>query len=90
MGQNLALNFHNNGYSVTVYNRTTEKTRNFVSKHPEITGSSTLREFVDNLTRPRRILLMVTAGAAVDATLEDLDKFLVKGDIVIDGGNSFF
>ncbi|MGA3298118.1 MAG: NAD(P)-binding domain-containing protein, partial [Candidatus Bathyarchaeia archaeon] len=40
MGQNLALNFHNNGYSVAVYNRTTEKTKNFVSKHPEITGSS--------------------------------------------------
>jgi 6-phosphogluconate dehydrogenase len=90
MGQNLALNFHNNGYAVTVYNRTTEKTKNFVTKHPEIKGSSTLREFVDNLTRPKRILLMVTAGAAVDATLNDLDKFLEKGDIVIDGGNSFF
>ncbi|HMK84103.1 MAG TPA: NADP-dependent phosphogluconate dehydrogenase [Candidatus Bathyarchaeia archaeon] len=90
MGQNLALNFHNNGYSVTVYNRTTEKTQNFVSKHPEIKGSTTLREFVDNLTRPRRVLLMVTAGPAVDATLNDLDKYLEKGDVVIDGGNSFF
>ena len=90
MGQNLALNFQRNGYSVTVYNRTTEKTRNFVSKHPEIAGSYTFQEFVDSLCRPKRILLMVTAGAAVDEALKDLDKFLVKGDIVIDGGNSFF
>lgn len=90
MGQNLALNFHNHGYSVIVYNRTTEKTKNFVTKNPEISGSTTLKEFIGNLSRPRRIMLMVTAGTAVDATLNDLDKFLTKGDIIIEGGNSFF
>ena len=90
MGQNLALNFRRNGYSVTVYNRTTEKTKNFVSKHPEILGSYTLQKFFDSLGRPRRILLMVAAGTAVDATLKELDRFLAKGDVIIDGGNSFF
>src|SRR5208337_4094419 len=90
MGQNLALNFQRNGYSISVYNRTTEKTRNFVSQHPEITGAYTLQQFIDSLSRPKRILLMVTAGTAVDATLRDLDKSLAKDDVIIDGGNSFF
>ena len=90
MGQNLARNFQRNGYSVIVYNRTKEKTRNFISKHPEIAGSYSFQEFVDSLRSPKRILLMVTAGVAVDAALKDLDKYLVKGDIAIDGGNSFF
>jgi len=90
MGQNLALNFQRNGYSISVYNRTTEKTKKFVSQHPEITGTYTLQQFIDSLRRPKQILLMVTAGTAVDATLRDLDKSLAKGDLIIDGGNSFF
>jgi 6-phosphogluconate dehydrogenase len=90
MGQNLALNFRRNGYSVVVYNRTIEKTKNFVSKHPEIVGSYNLRDFTNSLSRPRRILLMITAGMAVDENLRNLGEFLVKGDVVIDGGNSFF
>ena len=90
MGQNLALNFQRNGYSVAVYNRTAEKTRNFVSKHPQISGYYTPQEFVESLSRPRRIMLMVTAGPAVDATILELEKYLSKGDILLDGGNSFF
>ena len=90
MGQNLALNFQRNGYTVTVYNRTAEKTRNFVLKHSQVSGSYTLREFAESLSRPRRIMLMVTAGPAVDATILELEKYLSKGDILLDGGNSFF
>ena len=90
MGQNLALNFQRNGYPVVVYNRTAEKTKNFVLKHPQISASYTLQEFVDSLSRPRRIMLMVTAGPAVDATILELEKYLSKGDILLDGGNSFF
>ena len=90
MGQNLALNFRRNGYSVAVYNRTTEKTKSFVTKHPKIVGTYTLNEFINKLSQPRRILLMVAAGTAVDSTLTSLENFLAKGDVVIDGGNSLF
>lgn len=90
MGQNLALNFQRNGYPVVVYNRTTEKTKKFVLKHPQISGSYTLQEFVDSLSLPRRIMLMVTAGPAIDATILELEKYLSEGDILLDGGNSFF
>lgn len=90
MGQNLALNFLNQGYAVTVYNRTPEKTRTFVSAHSQIKGSYSLQEFVDSLSRPRRIMLMVSAGTAVDMIIKDLDRYLSAGDIVLDGGNSFF
>jgi 6-phosphogluconate dehydrogenase len=90
MGQNLALNFQRNGYPVTVYNRTAERTRKFVLKHPQISGSYTLQAFAESLSRPRRIMLMVTAGPAVDATILELKKHLSKGDILLDGGNSFF
>ena len=90
MGQNLARNFLRNGYSVAVYNRTTEKTRKFVSDYPQISGSYSLQEFVNVLSRPRRIMLMVTAGPAVDATILELEKYVSEGDIILDGGNSFF
>ena len=90
MGQNLALNIQRNGYSVTVYNRTTEKTKNFILKNSQIAGSYTLREFFDSLSRPRRVMLMVTAGTAVDATILELENYLSRGDILLDGGNSFF
>ena len=66
MGQNLALNFQNHGYSVVVYNRTEQKTRDFIAKHPYVSATYSLKEFMDALSQPRKILLMVTAGAAVD------------------------
>ena len=90
MGQNLALNFHNHGYSVAVYNRTEQKTREFVANHPEILGTYGYADFVTALDRPRRIFLMVTAGSAVDATLSSLERLLSPGDVVMDGGNSYF
>jgi 6-phosphogluconate dehydrogenase len=90
MGQNLARNFRRNGYSVAVYNRTAEKTRKFVSDYPQITGFYSLQEFVNALSRPRRIILMVSAGPAVDATILELEKYVSDGDIILDGGNSFF
>ena len=90
MGQNLALNFQRNGYAVAVYNRTAEKTKRFVSSYSQISGFYTLQEFVDSLSRPRRIMLMVTAGPAVDGIILEVEKYLSEGDIILDGGNSFF
>ena len=90
MGQNLARNFQSKGYSVVVYNRTAEKTRGFAEKYPEIAAEYSLAEFVRQLQQPRRIFLMLTAGPAVDATLTGLVDLLSNGDVVMDGGNSFF
>lgn len=90
MGQNLALNFHNHGYSVAVYNRTEEKTRAFAAKHPEITPAYTLPDFVGLLSQPRRVFLMLTAGPAIDATISNLTGLLTDGDVLMDGGNSHF
>jgi 6-phosphogluconate dehydrogenase len=90
MGQNLARNFQSKGYSVVVYNRTAEKTRGFTAKYPEIEAKYSPAEFVGGLTQPRRIFLMLTAGPAVDATLTNLVNLLSNGDVVMDGGNSFF
>lgn len=90
MGQNLALNFHNHGYSVAVYNRTEEKTRGFAAKHPEIGPTYTLPEFISSLSQPRRVFLMLTAGPAVDATISSLTSLLNRGDVLMDGGNSHF
>jgi 6-phosphogluconate dehydrogenase len=90
MGQNLALNFQNHGYSVVVYNRTGQKTRDFVSKHPALEASYTIPDFIEALDRPRRIFLMVTAGSAVDATIAALQGYLSPEDVLMDGGNSFF
>jgi len=90
MGQNLALNFQNHGYSVIVYNRTEQKTKDFVAKHPEVSAAYTIPQFIEALERPRRIFLMVTAGSAVDATIVSLQDHLSPEDVVMDGGNSFF
>jgi 6-phosphogluconate dehydrogenase len=90
MGQNLALNFLNRGYSVAVYNRTEQKTREFAAKHSEISASYSLPDFINVLSQPRRVLLMVTAGSAVDATINSVAGLLTRGDIVMDGGNSHF
>jgi 6-phosphogluconate dehydrogenase len=90
MGQNLALNFNNKGYSVSVHNRTEQKTREFVSRHPQFLGTYTVADFIKSIERPRRIFLMLTAGSAVDATIASFLDLLSPGDVVMDGGNSFF
>ena len=90
MGQSLALNLRNHGYSVEVYNRTEQKTQEFVHKYPEFSAAYSLREFVDALKQPRKIILMLTAGPAVDAVIQPLTGLLSSGDVLIDGGNSFF
>ncbi|MAT16462.1 MAG: phosphogluconate dehydrogenase (NADP(+)-dependent, decarboxylating) [Planctomyces sp.] len=93
MGQNLVLNMANNGYSVAVYNRTTSTTDEFINgnaKGKSITGYHDLKELVANLKSPRKVMLMVKAGPAVDAIIDELTPLLDKGDIIIDGGNSEF
>jgi 6-phosphogluconate dehydrogenase len=90
MGQNLALNFQTHAHSVVAYNRTEQKTRDFVGKHPEIEAAYTIPSFIEKLDRPRKIFLMVTAGVAVDANITALRDYLSPEDVVMDGGNSFF
>jgi 6-phosphogluconate dehydrogenase len=90
MGQNLALNFQNHGYSVAVYNRTEAKTREFAGKHSEIAATYTLPEFVKALSQPRRVFLMLTAGPAVDDAVSSVKDMLSPGDVIMDGGNSYF
>ncbi|MCA0239764.1 MAG: decarboxylating NADP(+)-dependent phosphogluconate dehydrogenase [Proteobacteria bacterium] len=92
MGQNLVLNVESRGFRVSVYNRTAQVTRDFVAAHPglRLAGFDSLADFVASLKRPRKIQLMVQAGAAVDAVIEQLLPLLAPGDIVIDGGNSLY
>ena len=93
MGQNLALNIESRGYGVAVYNRTTSTMAAFVEEKcrgRNVTGAKTIKGFVAGLKRPRKAMIMVKAGAPVDATIEELLKHMQKGDIIIDGGNSFF
>ena len=93
MGRNLALNIERNGFPIAVYNRTYSKTEDFLNrlaKGKKARGAKTIQEFVGLLERPRRILIMVKAGAPVDAVIAELRPYLQEGDIVIDGGNSLF
>ncbi len=93
MGQNLVLNIADHGYSVAVYNRTTEKVDRFIegpAKGKDIIGTHRVEELIAALDRPRRIILMVKAGTVVDKFIEQLLPHLESGDIVIDGGNSHF
>lgn len=92
MGKNLAWNIESRGYSVSVYNRSREKTDEMISESEgkNIVPTYTIEEFVNSLEKPRKILLMVKAGNPTDATIEQLKPFLEKGDILIDGGNTFF
>ena len=93
MGENLALNMAQHGFSVAVYNRTAERTRAFIAERAaghNVVGTYTLADLVGSVERPRRIILMVKAGAAVDEVLGQLRPLLAPGDIVMDGGNSFF
>ena len=92
MGRNLALNIESRGYSVSIYNRTTSKTDEVIALHPDkkLVPTYSVEEFVESLEKPRRILLMVKAGEATDKTIQSLLPHLDKGDILIDGGNTFF
>ena len=92
MGQNLALNIEEKGFSIAVHNRSTDKVDEFVKAHPgkKILGAHSLQAFTEKLTSPRRLIIMVKAGAAVDATIDGLLPHLSPGDVVIDGGNELF
>src|SRR5687768_5100342 len=91
MGQNLVLNMSDHGYTVAVYNRTRSKIEAFLNvleKGSNVIGTFSIEEFVRLLRRPRKAMLMVQAGAAVDLLIEQLLPYLEEGDIIVDGGNS--
>jgi 6-phosphogluconate dehydrogenase len=93
MGQNLVLNVETHGFSVSVFNRTTSKMEDFLKQSCQgrkIDGFADLSAFVQSLKKPRKIMLMVKAGEAVDEFIDKLLPMIDKGDILIDGGNSFF
>ncbi|MCK4625461.1 MAG: NADP-dependent phosphogluconate dehydrogenase, partial [Phycisphaerae bacterium] len=91
MGQNLVLNMDDHGFTVAVFNRTVSKVDDFITgpaADTNIIGTHSIEEFVAALKRPRRVMLLVKAGAPVDAFIEKLIPNLESGDIIIDGGNS--
>ncbi|MFC5447114.1 NADP-dependent phosphogluconate dehydrogenase [Paenibacillus aestuarii] len=92
MGKNLALNIESKGFSVSVYNRSPEKTNELLeeAKGKNFVGTYSVEEFVQSLETPRKILIMVKAGQPTDDTINQLVPYLSKGDILIDGGNAFF
>lgn len=93
MGENLVLNMESKGFRVTVYNRTTSKVDDFIkgrAKGKNITGAHTIEELISSLKRPRKVMIMVKAGKAVDEMIEMILPHLEKGDIIIDGGNTHF
>jgi len=93
MGENLILNMASKGYTVTAYNRSTDKVDNFLNgraKGESIRGAYSVEELVQSLAKPRKIMLMVKAGEAVDNFIEQLIPHLDKGDIIIDGGNTHY
>jgi 6-phosphogluconate dehydrogenase len=93
MGENIALNVERNGFPIAVYNRSREKTDAFMANRAggrNVKAAFELKDFVASLERPRRILVMVQAGKPVDAVIEQLKPLLNEGDIIIDGGNSWF
>jgi 6-phosphogluconate dehydrogenase len=93
MGSNLARNFARHGYTVAVYNRTTARTDDMVARHGhegEFVPAADLAGFVASLERPRRVIIMVKAGAGTDAVIESLIPYLEAGDIVVDGGNAHY
>lgn len=92
MGKNLALNIESRGFAVSVFNRSSEKTNEILQENPgkNLIGTFSVEEFVNSLEVPRKILIMVKAGDATDATIDSLVPYLSEGDILIDGGNAFF
>ena len=89
MGKAIAQNIGNHGYTVSLYNKTYEKTALFVKQHTSFSGFEKLNDFVNSLEKPRKILLMVSANA-VDYVLDQLLELVEKEDIIMDGGNSFY
>ncbi|NET41928.1 decarboxylating NADP(+)-dependent phosphogluconate dehydrogenase [Okeania sp. SIO2B3] len=93
MGENLALNVERNGFPISVYNRSSDKTEKFMAERAQgknVHAAYTLEDFVQSLERPRRILVMVKAGGPVDKVIEQLKPLLDKDDMIIDGGNSLY
>lgn len=93
MGENLVLNMESHGYSVAVFNRTTKKVENFINgraKGKNIKGCYSVEELLSSLERPRKVMLLVKAGQAVDDFIDMIIPHLEQGDIIIDGGNSYF
>ena len=93
MGENLVMNMESKGFTVAVFNRTTEVVDRFVSGRAagkNIIGTHSLEELVDSLEKPRRIMMMIKAGAPVDGMIDKLLPLLDDGDVIIDGGNSHF
>jgi 6-phosphogluconate dehydrogenase len=92
MGENLALNIEEHGFPVAVWNLEGDWVDRFVNGHPgkKITGTKTFEDFAKALERPRRIMMMIKAGSPVDQTIEKITPYLEPGDVLIDGGNSFF
>lgn len=91
-GSNLALNIESRGYTVSIFNRSGDKTDEVIAENPgkNLAPYYTVEEFVESLEKPRRILLMVKAGEATDKTIASLTPHLDKGDILIDGGNTYY
>ncbi|WP_291379691.1 NADP-dependent phosphogluconate dehydrogenase [Demequina sp.] len=93
MGRNLARNFARNGFTVAVHNRSPEKMRSLLDEHGDegvFLGSESLEDFVASLEKPRKIVVMVQAGAATDAVIDALVPLVDKGDIIVDAGNAHF
>lgn len=92
MGASIALNLANHGFSISVYNKNTAKTKKLMERitTQKVSATETLPAFVQSLEKPRKILLMITAGKGIDDVIENLIPYLEKGDILIDGGNSYF
>ena len=93
MGENLVMNMESKGFTVAVYNRTTSKVDDFVNGRAagkNIIGCHSLQELADNLAKPRKVMMMVKAGQAVDSLIDQVIPYLEEGDIIIDGGNSHF
>ncbi|MBR0112283.1 MAG: decarboxylating NADP(+)-dependent phosphogluconate dehydrogenase [Clostridia bacterium] len=93
MGENLVMNMECKGFTVSVYNRTSQKVENFVNgraKGKNIVGTYSLEELVSSLEKPRKVMMMIKAGQAVDDMIEQLIPLMEQGDIIIDGGNSHF
>ena len=93
MGQNLILNMNDHGFTVVAFNRTVSKVDDFINneaKGTKVIGAHSLQEMAALLKKPRRVMLMVKAGAPVDEFIEHLLPVLEQGDIIIDGGNSLF
>ena len=92
MGENMALNIADKGFPIAVFNRTVSKVDDFLARNPgkPLHGCHSIEEFVAAITRPRPIILMVKAGEAVDGMIAAIRPHLEPGDILVDGGNSFF